>query len=278
MRWELLLLAALLVVVALVGVGWSRRARLRDRIPARRAPRLRHPVILAHGMLGFDEIAVAGRRHQYFRKIADGLSGLDAKFHTPRVPAAAPIAVRAEQLRALVQQLPSERVNVIAHSMGGLDARYAISRLGLRDRVASLVTIGTPHQGTPVADLGAGIVPAGVSRALSRVLDVRALHDLTTDSLERFNREVPDAPGVAYCSVVGRSALTQTNPLLWPSHAYLSARSGANDGLVPSASQGWGKVIREIEADHWAQIGWSRSFDAVGLYEDILRELVGLGF
>jgi len=129
-----------------------------------------------------------------------------------------------------------------------------------------------------VADLGAGIVPAGVSRALAKVLDVRALHDLTTDALERFNREVPDAPGVAYCSVVGRSALTQTNPLLWPSHAYLSARSGANDGLVPSASQGWGKVIREIEADHWAQIGWSRSFDAVGLYEDILRELAGLGF
>jgi triacylglycerol lipase len=278
MRWELLLLAGLLLVLALVGIAWSRRARLRDRIPARRAPRLRHPVILAHGMMGFDEIAVAGRRHSYFRKIADGLNGLDAKFHTPRVPAAAPIAVRAEQLRALVHELPSERVNVIAHSMGGLDARYAISRLGLKDRVASIVTIGTPHRGTPVADLGAGIVPAGVSRALSKVLDVRALHDLTTDSLERFNREVPDAPGVAYCSVVGRSALSQTNPLLWPSHAYLSARSGANDGLVPSASQGWGKVIREVEADHWAQIGWSFNFDAVGLYEDILRELVGLGF
>ena len=144
--------------------------------------------------------------------------------------------------------------------------------------MVSLVTIGTPHQGTPVADLGAGIVPAGVSRALSKVFDVRALHDLTTDALERFNREVPDAPGVAYCSVVGRSALTQTNPLLWPSHAYLTARSGDNDGLVPSASQGWGKVIREVEADHWAQIGWSLSFDAVGLYEDILRELAGLGF
>ena len=229
-------------------------------------------------MLGFDEIAVAGRRHKYFRKVADALEGLGARFHTPRVPAAAPVAVRAEQLRAVVDELPAGRVNVIAHSMGGLDARYAISRLGLGERVASLVTIGTPHQGTPVADLGAGIVPAGVSRALAKVIDVRALHDLTTDALERFNREVPDVPGVAYCSVVGRSALSRTNPLLWPSHAYLSARAGANDGLVPSASQGWGKVIREIEADHWAQIGWSLSFDAVGFYEEILRELVGLGF
>src|SRR5438132_5979679 len=278
MRWELLLLAALLVVLALVGTAWSRRARLRDRIPARRAPRLRHAVVLAHGMLGFDEIAVAGRRHGYFRKIADGLSGLEAKFHTPRVPAAAPISVRAGQLRALVDELPGEKVNVIAHSMGGLDARYAISRLGLSDRVASLVTIGPPHQGTPLADLGAGLVPGTVSRALSRVVDVRALHDLTTDALERFNREVPDARGVAYCSVVARSSLARTNPLLWPSHAFLTARAGANDGMVPAASQGWGKVMREIEADHWAQIGWSRGFGAVALYQDILRELVGLGF
>jgi triacylglycerol lipase len=229
-------------------------------------------------MLGFDEIAVAGRRHQYFHKITDGLQTLGTRFHTPRVPPTAAIAVRAEELRALVDQIPDERVNVIAHSMGGLDARYAISRLGLADRVASLVTIGTPHFGTPLANLGAGLVPGTVSRALSRVVDVRALHDLTTDALDRFNRDVPDAPGVAYRSVVARSSLARTNPLLWPSHAFLTARAGANDGMVPAASQGWGKVMREIEADHWAQIGWSRGFDAVALYEDILRELVGLGF
>jgi len=272
------LLAAAALLVALWIVAWARARRVSDRFVARRAPRVRHPVVLAHGMLGFDEIAVAGRRHRYFRKITDGLRGLGTQFHTPRVPPTAPVAVRAEQLRALVDQLPGERVNVIAHSMGGLDARYAISRLGLSDRVASLVTIGTPHFGTPLADLGAGLVPGTVSRALSRVVDVRALHDLTTDALERFNREVPDARGVAYCSVVARSTLAGTNPLLWPSHAFLTARAGANDGLVPLASQGWGKVMREIEADHWAQIGWSRGFDAVALYEDILRELVGLGF
>jgi len=37
-------------------------------------------------------------------------------------------------------------------------------------------------------------------------------------------------------------------------------------------------VLREVEADHWAQVGWSLRFDAVGLYEEILRELAGLGF
>jgi triacylglycerol lipase len=169
-------------------------------------------------------------------------------------------------------------VNIVAHSMGGLDARHAIARLGLHGRVASLVTIGTPHRGTPLADLGERIVSAAISRPLARVLDLRGLHDLTTEGVRIFNRDNPDAPGVAYCSVVGSSRLSRTNPMLWPSQAFLKARSGANDGLVPATSQRWGTVMREIEADHWAQAGWSWRFDAVGLYAEILRELVGLGF
>jgi triacylglycerol lipase len=265
------LAALLLVALALALVAAWRRARLRKRIPARRAPRLRHPVVLAHGVLGFDEISIAGRRHRYFRNIADQLASFGTEFHHPRLPGAASVAVRAGTLVSLVRELPGQRVNVIAHSMGGLDARYAISQLGLADRVASLVTIGSPHHGTPLADFP-------LSRATARLLRFAAVRDLGSSALERFNREVRDVPGIAYCSVVASSDLANTNPLLWPTHAYLSKRSGANDGIVPSASQRWGRVLREIKADHWAQVGWSLRFDAAALYEEILRELVGLGF
>ncbi len=265
----LIALIAIALAVALA-VVW-RRARLRRRIPARRAPRLRHPVVLAHGVLGFDEIAIAGRRHKYFRNIAEKLAPLGAQFHHPRLAPTAPVAVRAGELVALVRELPAARVNVIAHSMGGLDARYAIARLGLEHRVASLVTIGSPHHGTPLAD-------HPLSRATAHVLGLTALQDLAPDALERFNHDVPDVPGVAYCSVVGKSNLAHTNPLLWPTHAYLSRTSGENDGLVPASSQRWGKVLREVEADHWAQVGWSVTFDAAALYEEILRELAALGF
>jgi triacylglycerol lipase len=257
-------------LAALFGAWIFARSRRRLRRPRnRRAPRLRHPVVLAHGVLGFDEIAVGGRRHRYFRNIADGLGSLEAEFHHPRVPATGAVAERAEHLAELVRSLPCERVNVIAHSMGGLDARYAISRLGLEGRVASLVTVGTPHLGTPLADLALKGIPASA---------VRALADLTVSALERFNREVPDVEGTAYCSVMAHSDLLETNPLLWPSHAYLSQKAGPNDGLVPASSQRWGTVIREVEADHWAQIGWSSRFDAVALYADLIRELVALGF
>lgn len=265
------LAVALVVVLAIVAVVARRRARLRKRVPARRAPRLRHPVVLAHGVLGFDEIAIAGRKHRYFRNIAESLTSLSAEFHHPRVPAVASVAARADALVQLVRALPGERVNVIAHSMGGLDARYAISRLGLSGRVASLVTIGSPHRGTPLAGLA-------LSRATARLLRIDALRDLDPSALERFNRDTPDAPAVAYCSVVAASDRAHTNPLLWPTHAYLSKRSGPNDGLVPAASQKWGRVLREVQADHWAQVGWSLKFDAAALYEEILRELVGLGF
>ena len=270
MTWQFAILLAVALAALATALVFARRRKHRRRaLPARRASRLRHPVVLAHGVLGFDEIALAGRRHRYFRNIADGLQSLEAEFHHPRVPATGAVAERAEHLADLIRSLPEGRVNVVAHSMGGLDARYAISRLGLEGRVASLVTIGTPHLGTPLADLALKGIPASA---------VRALGDLTVSALERFNREVPDAEGVAYCSVAAHSDLLETNPLLWPSHAYLSQKAGRNDGLVPASSQRWGTVIREVEADHWAQIGWSSRFDAVALYADVLRELVGLGF
>src|SRR5262249_10651950 len=129
---------------------------------------------------------------------------------------------------------------LIAHSMGGLDARYAICRLGLSERVASLTTIGTPHLGTPLADLGIGMLRR--FRLLFRALvDVGAFVDLTSQSLLSFNSEIRDAPHVAYASVVARGERPAMNPLLWPTHLYLTECAGANDGIVPATSQRWGE-------------------------------------
>src|SRR5207249_8887306 len=67
-------------------------------------------------------------------------------------------------------------VNIVAHSMGGLDARYAISQLGLGGRVASLITIGTPHLGTPLADAGHALF-GRITRLLRRIVDLTAFGD-----------------------------------------------------------------------------------------------------
>ena len=273
LSWLLLALAAA-IIVAIALQQWTQSRRLRRaRRPA--APRL--PVVLAHGFLGFDEIELGNRKHLYFRGIGAHLEQAGAQLYYPRVPPASSISARAARLADLIRSLPEPRVNIVAHSMGGLDARYAISRLGLADRVASLVTIATPHLGTPLADAGHAVF-GRITRLLRKLVDLTGFGDLTTEGMAKFNREVPDALGVAYASVVGRSGRLKTNPLLWPSHLYLAECSGPNDGVVPITSQARGEVLREIEADHWAQIGWSRGFDATSFYEDLLRELRGRGF
>jgi hypothetical protein len=98
--------------------------------------------------------------------------------------------------------------------------------------------------------------------------------------MAEFNRVVLDAPEVRYGSVVGVVApgALATNTLLAPGHAYLLRRVGPNDGIVPAASQRWGEVISEVEADHWAQIGWFGRFDVQGFYAGLAEHLAQRGF
>jgi triacylglycerol lipase len=272
-------LAAAALVAALAWFLW-RRLRLR-KLVRRRGHLLRYPVVLAHGLLGFDEVEVAGVRHHYFHGLPARLAAHAPAIHCPCVSGAGSVAARAEELANFVRALPARRVNVIAHSMGGLDARYAIARLGLGSRVASLTTIGTPHHGTPLADAGMDLGERlGVCAALQHLgMDLAAFYDLTTARMAEFNRAVPDGAGVAYASVVGVArSRRRTHPLLLPGHLYLQAKAGESDGVVPVDSQRWGEVLFEIEADHWAQIGWSKHFDAPEFYAELLRELRGRGF
>lgn len=264
--------ALLLAVAALAAWLWlRRRPRRPPRVPA--PPR---PVVLVHGLFGFDEITIGATRHAYFKGIGPVLEQGGRRVVHARLPAMGSIAARARELAGCVRAIDSARVILLAHSMGGLDARYAVSRLGLADQVKALVTVGTPHRGTPVADLTTEVAARlGLARALAAAgVGLDALHDLTSARMARFNEEVPDARSVAYASVVGSvRRRRRANPLLLASHLWLAEREGANDGVVPAASQRWGEVLAEIEADHWAQIGWSRHFDAGPFYLALIQAL-----
>jgi triacylglycerol lipase len=278
------LLAALLALLALAGAAWlfwrrMRRPRLRRlrRVPARP----RHPVVLAHGLFGFDEVTLGKVRHAYWKGIRVALEKDGCRVIVPQLPPMGSIARRAEALARAVGELDEKRVNVLAHSMGGLDARLAISRLGLSRRVAALVTVGTPHRGSPLADLSADVARrVGLLRVLEAAgVPLDAFRDLATAEMARFNEEVPDARPVAYASVVGViRRKRRTHPLLVPGHLWMKRAWGPSDGVVPASSQRWGEVLAEVEADHWAQTGWSRHFDAAGFYVRLLRELRAMGF
>lgn len=282
-RWIFAAVAAAIAIAAVVAIIWLRRRRVAPRRRVRREARTRYPVVLAHGLMGFDEVRIGLRRYAYFRGVPERLAELGVQVETLRVAKAASVAVRGRQFGERLRALEARRVNVVAHSMGGVDARYAIAKEGVADRVASLTTIGTPHRGTPLADVGAQVLgeSVGVPKMLRAVgIDVGALFELTPSRMAAFNREVPDAPDVAYASFIAavRDGATRLNALLIPGYLFLRQRFGPNDGLVPADSQKWGEVLGEVEADHWAQIGWSRRFDAASFYEGLVRELRGRGF
>jgi triacylglycerol lipase len=278
-------LAIAAAVAALGGAAIWLRLRLRRRPRLRRRWRFRaqprYPVVLAHGLFGFDELGVGTLRQAYWKGIRAALEQDGCEVIVPVVPPVDSIAQRAEALARALAQVEARRFNVLAHSMGGLDARFAVARLGLGPRVAALVTVGTPHRGSPLADLSTDLLRRlGVQRLFEAAgLPLDALHDLATARMARFNDEVPDARGVAYASVVGVvHRKRRTNPLLLPGYLWMRPRWGPNDGMVPASSQRWGEVLAEVEADHWAQTGWSRHFQAADFWVRLVRELRALGF
>ena len=63
----------------------------------------------------------------------------------------------------------SEKLHIIAHSQGGVDSRYVMSALGYDKYIASLITVATPHLGTPLADYVLN-VPDGAFDPVSRTM------------------------------------------------------------------------------------------------------------
>jgi triacylglycerol lipase len=252
-------------------------------------PRVRAPIVLVHGLLGFDRLAVGRLGFDYFRGIRQAL--LDASNRVPPPPRLSPtrgVRERADELRRyLDREAPDEPVHLIAHSMGGLDARYLISGLGLAPRVLTLTTLGTPHRGTAVADLGVRH-NRQVLQLLDRLgLPVNAFDDLTTESCRRLADEAPDAPGVRYFSVAGQyqpGVLTPTP--LQVSHTVLEQAEGPNDGLVSVASATYGESCRVWDGDHADLINWPNLVaKALGRWRDrtpdylaLVQDLAGQGF
>ena len=112
-------------------------------------------IILAPGILGFGRVPVLSLFVNYFNGVAAHLRRQGHVVIAPQVNPIGSVTERGQQLAAAILDVsPSpQKLHVIAHSMGGLDARFAISKVpGVAERVQTLVTIGTPHRGSPVAN------------------------------------------------------------------------------------------------------------------------------
>ena len=110
------------------------------------------PILLVHGIIDNHTI-FAPLRRALDRRGFSQISSFDYGLLTSDV------ASTAARLGRVIEELTDrsgyERLHVIGHSLGGLLARYYVQRMGGDARVHTLVTLGTPHQGTELARIGA---------------------------------------------------------------------------------------------------------------------------
>lgn len=258
----------------------------------------RHPIVLVHGLFGFDKLFGV---YDYWYGIPSALRAGGAQVIVVQVSAAQSTEWRGEQLLRQLQQLRATygytRFNLIGHSHGGPTARYVAAVAP--SLVASVTTVGSPHQGSATADTivaianatGSTWLAAAAANGLGGVIQLvsggpgpqdayAAAMSLSSAGSRAFNARFPQgAPttscgegawvvnGVRYYSFGGRSVATN---LFDPSDALLLASAlpfgwTANDGLVSSCSSRWGMVVRaDLPWNHLDEV--NQAFGLRGLF------------
>ena len=227
---------------------------------------MKTPIVLAHGMLGLAQAFIQGlRMADYFKGIPEWLRKNGYEVITPEVAGIGSIVARATDLKKQILDATDLPVHVIAHSQGGLDSRHMISHLDMGKNVRSLITIATPHRGSPVADWAISRTQQiGVFQMLEwSSMDTKAFLDLQSAECATFNERTPDVPTVKYFSFAGEQKRDLTVSAFRMCHDIVTKAEGPNDGLVSSQSARWGEETIIWSADHAQQIGWFNdpSFD-----------------
>ncbi|MFV0399948.1 MAG: esterase/lipase family protein [Oscillospiraceae bacterium] len=261
--------------------------------------RTRYPLVMVHGVFFHDL-----RYFNYWGRIPKELIRQGATVYYGNQEAVGTIAYNAEDIRKkifqVMEETGAEKVNIIAHSEGGLDARYAISTLEMGDYVASLTTMGSPHHGGRYMDFAVKL-PEKVYRFIAKIFDntFRRMGDKSPDFYnatraflpaisKEFNQEVPDSPGVYYQSFASKMNHPFSEPLLAFPYLFTKPLEGDNDGLVSVESSKWGnyrgllvsKGFRGVS--HADMIDLKRQdykgFDIVETYVQIVAELKKMGY
>ncbi|XXY32705.1 triacylglycerol lipase [Sorangium sp. So ce233] len=238
----------------------------------------RYPIVLCHGMAGFK--AMFGVV-DYFGGVASTLRSGGAEVYATAVPQFDSTEARGEALLAQVEDIVartgSGKVNLIGHSHGGLDVRYVAAVRP--DLVASITTIGSPHQGAELAsylqeNLRDGGIAQGALSLLANSLgtalsllsgrstpqdSIAAVRSLSAEGMREFNARYPaglpasrcgqgagEENGVRFFSWSGTGILTSVvDPTDLTLGLISKLYSESNDGMVGRCSSHFGEVVRD---------------------------------
>ncbi|SMR41799.1 unnamed protein product [Zymoseptoria tritici ST99CH_1E4] len=250
----------------------------------------KHPIILAHGLLGFDELHLAGKLLpgvEYWYGITQALAAKNVEVITASVPPSGSIEVRAARLAEVIERKANGKaVNIIAHSMPP------------NVKVLSLTTVATPHRGSSFADFvfkGIGVTRLPkLYKALEFVgVETGAFKQLTCEYMaESFNPRTPDDESVQYYSY-GADFQPHLMSVFRKSHNVIQDIEGPNDGLVSVQSSRWGTYkgtlnhVNHLDLINWTnRLRWyiweltgkkKRTFNAIAFYLSIADMLAKEG-
>ncbi|MDP4182654.1 MAG: triacylglycerol lipase, partial [Bacillota bacterium] len=205
-----------------------------------------------------------------------------------------------DKILQIVRETGCEKVNIIAHSKGGLDARYMISKLGMEDYVATLTMIAVPNQGSRIIDF-IYILPKWFYGTAGKFIDkyfrligdknpdfFTASRQLSTYHSKKFNEEIADSKKVYYQSYAVIMKNFLSDYILSIPYIILRIMGGENDGLVEIESAKWGEFrgtltnrynrgishgdIIDLRKDSY------KGFDVRDRYIEIVAELKDKGY
>ncbi|MDE6911518.1 MAG: triacylglycerol lipase [Lachnospiraceae bacterium] len=261
----------------------------------------KYPVLMVHGVFFRDF-----RYFNYWGRIPKALETNGARIFYGNHQSAASVENSAGELaariREIIQQTGCEKVNIIAHSKGGLDCRRALNLPGIAAHVASLTTVNTPHRGCEFADYLLTKIPQADQDAVAKTYNaalkklgdpapdfLAAVHNLTASFCKSFNSMFPDVPGVLYQSI--GSKLNKSAGGRFPlNFTYHLAKyfDGANDGLVGETSFPWGSSYKMLTVNgtrgisHGDMIDLNREniseFDVREFYVRLVADLKQRGY
>jgi len=261
----------------------------------KKEPVLKYPVILVHGIVAHDRKSVI----DFWGRIPGVLRKNGIKVYPGNTDSWGSFESNAEILKntidKVLQETGCEKVNIIAHSKGGLDSRYFIWKYGYGRKVASLTTVSTPHHGAELADLifRHKVVHTKNMRNILNIFgawygdinpdmyNVNFL--LTKEEMKKFNDEVVPDENVYYRSVYSVMNNAFDDLVFFYSYLYIEKAGGPNDGVVSEASAKWGDNVLRIENISHAEIVDYKKrrisgIDIPDIYLDIAQDLRKRGF
>ncbi|HLT46955.1 MAG TPA: hypothetical protein VK002_06980 [Rubricoccaceae bacterium] len=261
----------------------------------------RYPVVLMHGFGALAGLKPGGVLHEEAMHLrAHGIWA-----YAPHVNPYDTVAVRAAAWRDRIERVRAEtgaeKVNLVAFSSGGLDARHLAGPMGYAPHVAALVTVSTPHRGSAVVDyllarperLQRGVLALMAFFGRAAYADAppharEALAEMTPAAVAGvFEPAHPIAPLLAagvYCASYAGQAGRGTDVGIYPplalANRILYRLGGLNDGYVTVESARWGRFLGTVDADHARQIGLRltpSAFDSRAFYLAVAQHLRAQG-